>query len=401
MRALSAREREVAGLVAAGKSNRAISQELSLSERTVEHHVSSILNKLNVHSRVELMAAILGPVQAAMPEPVGEIPTAVSRRNVFAKLRARIRRAPWFTKAPSAAAGRRRDSLPRPPTETIGREADIARVVADVAISRLVTIAGPGGVGKTRVAIEAGFALQGKADLACVFVDLAGCSTAEDVIATVAAACDADHVESKNLIAAVIAELNEHELLLILDNCEHLTSHVAAFIRSLIAATPSVKVLVTSRRPIGIPGERVVRIEALTEAPAVRLFAARARDYSGLVIDDSSVAPVAALCAALDGLPLALEIAASKTAALSVHQILAEVQERLGLLTISTPQAPRQRSIHALIDWSYQLLTPREQQLFRAMSVFREPWSMDAVPAMLEGVETISVLDDMISLADL
>jgi predicted ATPase/DNA-binding CsgD family transcriptional regulator len=396
-RSLSTREREVADFVAAGKSNRAISQTLFLSERTVEHHVSSILNKLNLHSRVDLIMEMTTPVQQSAPVTAGP-PKAVPR--MMFRLGARLRRAAWFAGANRAPRDRLRDFLPRPATETLGRAEDVAHVVSQFAASRLVTIAGAGGAGKSRVAIEAGFMVRGSQDITCIFVDLGGCLTYEDVISALAAVCVRKRTESGDLDAALIAALGEHEILLILDNCERVIASVAALVRSLIAATPSVKVLITSRRPIGFAGERVVRIDALSASAAVQLFAARAQDVSGFTLDDSALPATVQLCAALDGLPLALELAAAKTCVLSVQQLRSHERDWFHLLTVETPAPPRQQGLHALIDWSYQLLEPREQQLFRALSAFRSSWTTDDVQALLADLPAISVLEGLISLAD-
>jgi predicted ATPase/DNA-binding CsgD family transcriptional regulator len=413
IRALSAREREVATLVAAGKSNRAISEALFLSERTVEHHVSAILNKLNVHSRVELVAAMLEAQSQAAQTPKRPARPTFLQRNVFAQLRARIRRAPWFVKPPPAPVGRFRTVLPRPPTETLGRDDDVARVVSEIVACRLVTVAGPGGIGKTRVAVEAGFALQARHNIACIFVDLVASRSYDDVIAAVAEACDVAARSGSDALGAIVAALDQHELLLLLDSCEHLTQFVASFVRSLLAVTPSIRVLATSRRPIGLPGERLVRLGALAApgedgsrdrmiaSPVVQLFTSRARDCSGFTLDNASVLPTVQLCSALDGLPLAIEMAAAKTSALSVTQIRDQVQDGLTLLTLGTAATQRQQSLSASIDWSYQLLRPREQQLFRTLSVFRAAWTVDeAVAVDVARDEHIGVLEDLIALAD-
>ena len=175
---------------------------------------------------------------------------------------------------------------------------------------------------------------------------------------------------------------------------------------------PATRLLVTSRRPIGIPGERVVRIdplgipaagadrERILASPAVLLFAARARDYSGFVLDQASLDATGQLCAALDGLPYALELAACKTSALSVHQLLAHAQDRLRLLSSDAPAAPRQQSLYALIDWSYQLLTAAEQQLFRTVSTLGDPWTIEGAQAILPDAEPLALVESLISLTD-
>jgi predicted ATPase/DNA-binding CsgD family transcriptional regulator len=414
VRALSAREREVATLVAAGKSNRVISENLFLSERTVEHHVSSILNKLNVHSRIELVAGMLqASSQGVQPSRLPVRPKFL-QRNVFAQLRARIRRAPWFLKSPPAPAGRFRAVIPRPPTVTLGRDDEIARVVSEALACRLVTVTGPGGVGKTRVAIEAAFMLQTRHDVACIFVDFVAASTYDDVITAVAKACNVADRSGSDALGAVVAALDQHELLLVFDTCDHVSSSVAAIARSLLAATPSIRVLTASRRPIGLPGERLVRIaplkapaaatsrELMLASPAVQLFVARARDCSGFELDDASIVPTVDLCNALDGLPLAIEIAASKTSALSVTEIRDHVRESLKLLTFGTAATQRQQSLSASIDWSFQLLQPRQREMFRTLSTFRAAWTVDEAIAAsaVHDAEPISVLEDLIALAD-
>jgi predicted ATPase/DNA-binding SARP family transcriptional activator len=286
---------------------------------------------------------------------------------------------------PAAAAPRARLS---PPTPLIGRDLELAAVTAllrrpDV---RLVTLTGTGGTGKTRLALAAADALGD-----AVLVDLAPLSEAELVLPTIAAAVGAEEATA----AAVAAGLGGSRLL-VLDNLEHLTD-AHPLVGELLASAPAARVLATSRvplrltvehefrvPPLGVPAQGADTPEAIGEADAVRLYVERVRAaIPAFELRDDNAPHVARICRALDGLPLAIELAAARVRVLGPEGTARRLGERLALLARNAPDLPpRQRSLRATIDWSYELLDDDPRRLFRALGVFAGSVGLDAVEAV-------------------
>jgi predicted ATPase/class 3 adenylate cyclase/DNA-binding CsgD family transcriptional regulator len=304
-----------------------------------------------------------------------------------------------------------RHNLPSQATSFVGRTAELAELRALVSGgSRLVTIAGPGGIGKSRLALQvAADALDGTGDGAWL-VELAPVAEPELVARTAAAALRVREAPGRPVLDALADAVGDRNLLLILDNAEHVLGAVAELADAFIRSCPRVCLLVTSREPLGIGGEHVFRVPGLAVPPAdlaapdrlaafesVQLFAEHAalhrRDFS---VDDASAAAVAAICVRLDGIPLALELAAARLGSLSASEICARLDQRFRLLTTGNRTAlPRHRTLRALIDWSYDLLSSEERIVFDRLSVFAGGWTLDAAEAVAPGgdVAVWQVLD--------
>ncbi|TCP56444.1 putative ATPase [Tamaricihabitans halophyticus] len=305
---------------------------------------------------------------------------------------------------PALTPVRRRTELPAPLTELIGRESAVERVATEFAGSRLVTLTGPGGVGKTRLAIAVAERLADRMRDGVRLVELAGLdrqarqvtprhgtveSTADDWLADVLATALGIRQDghSGSPLDLVANTLRDQQLLLVLDNCEQLVSSVATVTQRLLAAAPGLRILATSRETLQITGEvrwPVPPLElpardgaepaVIRESSAVRLFTARATAaVPGFALDAGNAATVAAICRKLDGLPLALELAASKVRVLTVDELLDRLQDRFAVLASGPRGAPsRQRTLRAMIDWSWELLTEAERAVLRRLAIHTE-----------------------------
>src|SRR5580692_6695978 len=304
-----------------------------------------------------------------------------------------------------------RHNLPSQATSFVGRTVELAELRALVSGgSRLVTIAGPGGIGKSRLALQvAADALDGTGD-GVWLVELAPVAEPELVARTAAAALRVSEAPGRPMLDTLIDAIGDRDLLLILDNAEQVLGAVAGLADAVIRSCPRVCLLVTSREPLGIGGEHVFRVPGLAVPPAdlaapdrlaafesVQLFAEHAALHRrGFVVDAASAGAVAAICARLDGIPLALELAAARLGSLSVSEINTRLDQRFRLLTTGNRTAlPRHQTLRALIDWSYDLLSPQEQVAFDRLSVFAGGWTLDAAEAVAcgGGVEEWQVLD--------
>ncbi|TCO24820.1 putative ATPase [Kribbella steppae] len=252
--------------------------------------------------------------------------------------------------------------LPAPLNDLIGRTEAVHEAQRLLTTNRLLTLVGPGGVGKTRLALELGRNHAGDVRL----VELAPLKQ-DDVLEALAAALDLRD-ESTNLLPRLVESLSTRQLLLILDNCEHLD--IADLVRRLLAAAPGLRVLATSREPLGLPGERLLDVPPLELHAAADLFAARAG------VNDSEA--VKAICRRLDGIPLALELAATRVRALGVQGLADRLHDRFRLLSGGRGVPERQRTLRATIDWSWDLLDPEERAMLRRLAVHAGTFSLEA-----------------------
>ncbi|AXB48863.1 BTAD domain-containing putative transcriptional regulator [Amycolatopsis albispora] len=289
-----------------------------------------------------------------------------------------------------------RSTLPTALTSFLGRSGDLRQVSALLGDGRLVTLTGPGGAGKTRLAVEAARHWPGETCL----VELAPIDT--DVAQAVLSAlglrestfpADRPATPPADRLVAALATRN---LLLVLDNCEHLVDEAAALTARLLAACPALRVLATSREPLAITGEATWPVAPLPVAPpgappadavtypAVRLFAERAAAVRpGFTVDERTVGDVQRICAALDGLPLAVELAAARVRSLPLGEIAVRLDDRFTLLSRGDrTAAPRHRTLRAVVEWSWDLLDPEEQTLARRLSVFAGGATAAAVAAV-------------------
>jgi predicted ATPase/DNA-binding SARP family transcriptional activator len=284
-------------------------------------------------------------------------------------------------------------NLPAPPDRLIGRRRELDELAAMISSpdTRLVTLTGPGGSGKTRLALEVAANVEEESGLPAFFVDLAPIGEPELVLSAVANALGVQHDRATPLAETVVGFLHHRRLLVVLDNFEHVLD-AGPDIAALLAGAPGLIILATSRSPLHLRGEWRYKVEPLPIEDAITLFAERARAVQTAFTDDS---PVDAICQRLDRLPLAIELAAARTKALTPEELLATLEARLALLTAGPRDVPeRQRTLRATIEWSYELLDERERELFARLAVFVGGWTIEAAAkvcgADLDSLESLA-----------
>ena len=311
-----------------------------------------------------------------------------------------------------------RHNLPSQATSFVGRAAELAELRSLVAGgSRLVTICGPGGIGKSRLALQvAAEALDGAGD-GVWLVELAPVAEPELVARTVAAVLQVREEPGRSVLDTLIEAVGDRYLMVVLDNAEHVLGAAAKLADALIRSCPRAYLLVTSREPLGTRGEHMFRVPSLPVPPAgladpgplaafesVQLFTEHAAMHrQGFTLDDANAAAVASVCARLDGIPLALELAAARLGSLSVLEISSRLDQRFRLLTGGSRTAlPRHQTLRALIDWSYDLLNPEEQVVLDRLSVFAGGWTLQAAEAVTSRGDTEQwlVLDHLAALVN-
>ena len=307
-----------------------------------------------------------------------------------------------------------RDTLPAQPTPFIGREGEIA-ALRDLLLdpeTRLLTLTGPGGMGKTRLALQVAAAVRDRFLGGVIFVDLGTIADPDLLLPTIAQALEVTEVPGQTIGETLAAALGGKRRLLVLDNFEQILP-AAMGVADLLAAVPDLTVLVTSRAALRLRGERLRQVvplevpmpplpslDALSQYEAVRLFIARARDVlPGFAVTNETAPAVAGICARLDGLPLAIELAAARTRILPPKALLARLGERLRVATGGARDLPdRQRTLRAAIDWSYELLDPAEQTLFGRLAAFSGGGTLAAVEAVCDverdlGIEVVDGIE--------
>ncbi|MGW9171361.1 ATP-binding protein [Streptomyces decoyicus] len=298
------------------------------------------------------------------------------------------------------------ETLPVDVTSFVGRRQQVTDAKRLLATSRLLTLTGPGGVGKTRLALHVAAAVRRSFRDGVRFVELAELRDSALFAHTVAAQLGLHDQPSCTTVDMIIEYLSSREVLLTLDNCEHLIDDCALFIDAVVRACPRVQILATSRQSLGVYGETTLVVpplpipgqeavpspDALTQYDSVQLFVDRAGAVlPGFSLRSQDCAAIARLCRALDGIPLAIELATVWLRALSLGQIEERLSERYRLLTVSPRNAPtRQRTLQALIDWSYDLCARPEQQLWARASAFSGSFDLD-------GIEYVGASDGMAS----
>jgi predicted ATPase/DNA-binding SARP family transcriptional activator len=316
--------------------------------------------------------------------------------------------------APTTPPTRR---LPPRLTSFLGRETDLHRVGQLLQTARLVTVTGPGGVGKTSLALEAARAAAERFGDGVGVVRLAGVSDPAQVAAAALATLEIRDVATATAEDQLLGHLRDRAVLLVLDNCEHLADACAMLAERLMESCPAVRLLATSREPLAARGEvqyavdplpvpaAAATAEELTAGAAAQLFLDRARgglpDFT--VRSEGDAAAIADICRHLDGIPLAIELAAARVAALPVGELAQRMGDRFALLTTGPRTAEaRQRTLRATVDWSHQLLSDPERVLLRRLSVFRGSWTLDAMQAVAgdEPLETSALVDLLGRLVD-
>ncbi len=372
---LTRREREILAFLAENLTGPEIAEKLTLAVSSVRWHIHHIYGKLSVNNRRQALARAreLGLLVSATPLP--------------------------------AAAPTPRHNLPASLTSFIGRQEQVQAIgglITDPA-RRLVTLTGAGGVGKTRLALHiAEIAFEWFSHGAWL-VELASLEDPRLVPYAVAAVLGIQESADRAILPALIDNLREKHMLLVLDNCEHLVEACAKLAETLLRSCRELHILATSREVLGIDGEtpypvpslpspearRLPRLEDLAHYEAVRLFVERAQSVSpGFAVTEENAASLALVCQQLDGIPLAIELAAARLKVLDIAEIAARLEDRFRLLTGGSRTAPpRYQTVYASIDWSYSLLSEQERILFRRLSVFSGGWTLGAAEAICAGTD--------------
>jgi predicted ATPase/DNA-binding CsgD family transcriptional regulator len=365
---ISPREAEILTLVGEHRSNAEIGAQLFISVRTVESHVSSLLRKLGAPDRRAL----------------ADLAAQATRAEQTSQVRA---------------------GLPAPLSPFIGRARERAELRDAVRAHRQVTAAGPGGVGKTRLALAVAAEAAGDFPDGVWFVDLVPVTDPAMVGSAVAAALGLGEQQGRSIDDSVLAALADRRALLVLDNCEHLPDGVAPFVERLLARCPDVSVLATSRARLLVPFERVYSVPPLSldgdDADAVALFLDRATAVGGTV-PPSDLGQVADVCRKLDGMALAIELAAARLPALGLDGLTAGLSDHLRLLVGGHRADERHRSVRAMLDWSQALLSAPDLALLRRVSVFVSPFTASdaAEVAGFPPLDPATVGDGLARLAD-
>ncbi|MEU8225723.1 LuxR C-terminal-related transcriptional regulator [Kribbella sp. NPDC048915] len=347
---VSAREAEVLAALAGGRSNAQIARRLQISVRTVESHISSLLRKYGVSDRHEL-AALADTRSSGFSTPTG------------------------------------------PGTTFVGRERDRAELMRALASNRLVSLLGPGGVGKTRLALQVAAEVADSYPYGGAVVDLVPVRPGF-VVAAIAEALQVVERPPHSLNDAVLDRLRRGRTLLVLDNCEHLLDDVAALVGRVLTEATETAVLVTSRERLGVAGERPVQLGPLAlGSEAEELFRDRGALVAPELVDDRELAR--RVCAELDGVPLAIELAAARAGSLGPDGLLAALDDRLRLLSGGRGPNERHNSLAQVIGWSYDLLAEDERRLFRRLGVFAGGFDLAAVAGVSPG-SSWSELSDLL-----
>jgi predicted ATPase/DNA-binding CsgD family transcriptional regulator len=387
---LTKREQEVLELMALGLANKEIAQRLKLGRRTVETHINHVLGKLDVSSRTRAV------VEAGRVGLLGAAPAT----------------------ATSSPLESRPNNLPFQITALLGREQDLIDVKVMLEGTRLLTLSGSGGVGKTRLALRIGVDLIGLYPNGAWFCDFSRINDADLTASVIAQAIGVRDQPGRPLADAIVASLKRKHALLIFDNCEHIVEASAELADEILHNCPEIRILVTSRQPLGIMGEVVHRVRSLAlpeesanlradramRYGAVALFVDRALASSTRFTITNENAPVVAdICRRVDGIPLAIELAATRVNVVSVQSLAKSLDDRFRVLTAGGRTAlPRHQTLGALIDWSYDLLTKEEQALFDDLGIFAGSFSAEAAEAVCSDTETeaADAVDLLIGLVD-
>jgi predicted ATPase len=401
------------------------SSDDSLPVRAIVHY-SNAAQGYTFDRAVEECVHLIGNAQAhqvlvsasAKPWLTETLPTGVFiiRRTKGVADKSQAYRVFQLTEMETEAAPLRRQldrsftNLPLPLTSFIDRQHELMVLPEFLATHRLVTLVGVGGGGKTRLALELGLTLLDGYSHGVWLVALASLLDARLVLHSVAAALSVREQPVHPLVDTLLGHLRDHRMLLIFDNCEHLLDGATEVIQLILTECPEVQVLATSREPLNVPGEKINRVEPLSypnngtvetfltvrDYDSVRLFASRVQDNrSDFQLTEGNFVTVGAICSRLDGIPLAIELAAPLARSATLDEILEGLDDRFKLLTRGVRTAsPRQQTLAASIDWSYEQLSPAERRLFRRLAVFAGHFS-------LEDVQAIGNIEDFESRAEL
>ena len=378
-------------------------------------------------ARDQLIRMHLTAVPPALSDLLVEIPSSVSAAVARALAKDAGDRQPTVTEFAAALSPEAGGSptptptpfrgkphrLPRSRLRFVGRESELADCAALLLEARLLTLTGIGGSGKTRLAIKLAERLATRVPDGVYFADLSPVQDPERVAHAVAAAIDLRIDDRADASASLARDLNGKDILLVLDNCEHLLAACADLVDHLLSSTDSVRIVATSREALGVQGERVYAVRSLTvpgpgessdltsvqSSEAVALFIDRAKLVApGFSVNATNAAPIAEICRRLDGIPLAIELAAARVKVLSVEQIRAKLDDRFRLLSDGSRSVmPRHQTLLAAIQWSYDQLSTEEQQLLRQLSVFAGGWTLPFVKTVVTGGDDEFALIDLLT----
>jgi len=386
---LTKREQEVLELMAFGLANKEIASRLSLSRRTVESHIDHVLAKLNAPTRARAV------VEAGRAGLLG----GTTEGYVY-------------------SADNRPNNLPFQLTTLLGREQDLIEAKSLLEVHRLVTMSGSGGVGKTRLALRVGVDLLDLYPNGAWLCDFSPIADPVLVASAVARVLVVRERQNRPLVDSIVEALKRKQALLIFDNCEHILDAAAELADEILHDCPNIRILTTSRQALGIIGEMVYRVRSLSlpdsaeglqadeglRYGAIALFVDRAQASDARFAFTNANAPmIAEICSRLDGIPLAIELAATKSHVMNLHSLARSLDDRFKVLTDGGRTAlPRHKTLSALIDWSYDLLTAQEQALFRRLGIFAGGFSLAAARAVCSGDDLgqIDILDLLSSLTD-
>ncbi|WP_020659210.1 ATP-binding protein [Amycolatopsis benzoatilytica] len=394
---LTALEDRLAADLQAGPASSVVAE---LTELTAAHPLRErlwvlLVTALNADGRSAEALAACETVRRLLAEELGSDPGPELRQAHLAALRGE-----------RLEKGRRKDNLPAPMTSFVGRAEELARVRERMREGRLVTLVGPGGVGKTRLATTLAAELAGTVEGGVWLVELAPAAAEDDLAEAVLAALGPREIglpaPDREALRRLTGVLAGAETLIVLDNCEHVVEPAARVVAELLARCPSVRILATSREPLGVAGERLCPVLPLPlpepgrepdESPAVRLFADRAAAVCpGFAHSGEEVAQV---CRRLDGLPLAIELAAARLRTMTLRQLATRLEDRFRVLTGGARSAPhRHRTLRAVVAWSWDLLEDDDRSLAARLAVFPSTFSAEAADHLGVAWETLDMLAD-------
>lgn len=378
-RGVTRKEAEVLDALGEHLTNAEIASRLYVSERTVESHVSSLLRKFEVTNRHELARAARSPSELGAPRPP-------DTPDVFECER-----------------------FPTAVTPLVDRKRELSKIPELLARHRLVTLVGAGGTGKTRLATHLASQAPegGVGDSWCV--EFAAVSGDGDVAEVLSGALGIRANTQVDALERVAGYLSTRSGLLVLDNCEHVRARVAAMCERVIQVAPSVQILATSREPLGVVGEALLPVpplstpcddtpETIAASDAVELFVERAKTYNpDFSLDADNSVAIAELCRSLDGLPLAIELAAARIPSMTPAEIVSRLDHLFRVLGQRSDHVDHHRTLRATLDWSYDLLEADEQVLLSRLALFAPGFSLDAVEALTRGMSSDRDVIDVVS----
>jgi len=398
-------------------------REATAKEPTLEEAHAALMRLHALLGRPEQAIAQYERLRDTLLRSLGTEPGVTTRRLRDEIAAGRFASTPPAGSPQAQPSGANNHNLSLPRTSFVGREREMVEIKRLVSMTRLLTLTGAGGSGKTRLALEVARDLVGTYSEGVWLVELASLSVPDLVAQEVAGALEVSERPGQPLTDTLVEALSDKVLLLVMDNCEHLVEAAAQLVDALLDSCPQLRVLVTSREPLGVSGEvtwpapslsvpattdtgidRGHTVESLMRYEAVRLFVDRARlRLPDFQLTQQNTSAVARVCLKLDGIPLAIELATARMGALAVEQVAQRLEASLDVLKGTNRFAEaRQQTLRATLDWSHNLLSEVERTLFRRLSVFARGWTLEAAEAVCsgDGIEQEDVLDLLGGLVD-